>query len=147
MSMLKEKNMSMENSIDLTEVEQLKIVTKLDEAYQKWCKVCLKNPDLDIFDISDAEFKFPPATKQPNAEKREAIAFNILLSIFEDAYLALYDNSKMRTYWILWENTIKAYAERSNFKNFYKNQLQVIQGMKFRPQFDPDFENYMNRLI
>lgn len=142
MSMIKEKNMSMVNSVDLTDVEQLNIVANLDEAYRKMCQVCLSNFDLDIFDISDAQGSWTT-----EKDKRETIAFNILLSMFEDAYLALYDNSKMRTYWILWENTIKAYAERENFQKFYKKQLATIEKMKFRPQFDSDFENYMNRLM
>jgi hypothetical protein len=141
------KKMSMAKNIDSTEVEQLQAVTKLDEAYQKFCHVCINNPDLDIFDISDAQDSFASAAKEPNFEKREAIAFNILLSIFEDAYLALCDNPTMRTYWVLWENTIKAYAERKNFQDFYKKQVGNIQKLKFRPQFDPDFENYMESLM
>ena len=140
--MIKEKNMSMVNSVDLTDVEQLNIVANLDEAYRKMCQVCLSNFDLDIFDISDAQGSWTT-----EKDKRETIAFNILLSIFEDAYLTLYDNPTMRTYWILWENTIKAYVDRPNFKNFYTNQVGIIQKMKFRPQFDSDFENYMNRLM
>jgi len=55
----------------------------LDKKYIEYLKLCLQNPDLDVFDIPLKPVRKPT----PEQARREEIILAILLSILERAYL------------------------------------------------------------
>ncbi|MEX5281947.1 hypothetical protein [Nitrospira tepida] len=61
----------------------------LDEKFLEFQNMCLAHPDLDIFDVPDKT----PGTLTAEQQKKELIAFTILFSIFERAYLMYHDQS------------------------------------------------------
>ncbi len=55
----------------------------LDERYIDFQRLCLTHPYLDVFDVPDTA----PAALNPVQKKEELIAFTLLFSIFERAFL------------------------------------------------------------
>ena len=80
--------------------EDEEVYQLLSDNYQDFLKIALDNPDLRLF--SHAE------TSKPTAEQRERmlIIFNMLVSLFERAYLLLYEpkmNLRQQRRWRSWE--------------------------------------------
>jgi hypothetical protein len=104
----------------------------LDDKYIEFQRLCMEYPRLDVFDIQDKE----PATLDPLQKKQELIAFTLLFSIFERAYLMHKDRSRKvkEKQWKGWEDYLLAYCQRANFR-----QAWDISGQTF----DEDFQNNM----
>jgi hypothetical protein len=101
----------------------------LDSSYLEYLKLCLDNPDLDVFDIPIAEGHL----KWSEQERREAIMFGILFSVFERAFLMYRDESvgmniRRRTEWERY--IIKDFIPRENFRRMWK-----IQGGSYHTNF------------
>lgn len=104
----------------------------LDEKYIDFQRLCFDHPELDIFDIPDSN----PNSLNQQQHKQQLIAFTMLFSIFERAFLMYHDQStdiKARQ-WVGWEVYIKGYCKRTNFKKAWE-----VSGATF----DTDFEQYM----
>ena len=101
-------------------------------------RVCLERPYLDVFDIADDA----PALLTPEQKKEELIAFTILFSVFERAYLTYcrhpQSSQSRQSQWPGWEAFIRTYARRSNFREAF---------LKSGNTFDERFEKYMNSLL
>jgi len=108
----------------------------LDEKYLEFLNICLEYPELDIFDIPDVN----PMELNEQQKKKEIIAFTILISIFERAYLMYYNQSSeiKKKQWSGWDNYIRASIKRENFKSALK-----ITG----EQFDSDFHKYITQMF
>ncbi len=75
-----------------------------------------------------------------NKKKEELIAFSVLLSMFERAYL-MYKQTNFkggRGQWEGWNEVMDSYAERKNFINAWK-----LNGFGW----DKDFEDLINKKI
>jgi len=106
----------------------------LDEKYLEFLKLCYDSPGLDIFDVADS-------TPLPVAEidyKRELIAFTMLFSVFERAYLMYYDQpDKIRArQWTGWLDYIQHYCSRGNFRKAWEVSGET---------FDTGFQVFMSR--
>jgi hypothetical protein len=108
----------------------------LDEKYLEFQRLCLENPRLDIFDISDPK----PNGLTPEEEKKELIAFTMLFSIFERSYLmySAEDSNLKARQWTGWNEYISAYCKRDNFRRAWQ-----VSGNTF----DTDYQNYMAKMI
>jgi hypothetical protein len=108
----------------------------LDEKYLEFQRMCFDHPRLDIFDIPDEN----PQPLDDEQRKQELIAFTMLISVFERAYLMYHDQSnKIKTaQWSGWDEYIRAYCERANFRNAWE-----ISG----ETFDRNFENYVEEIM
>lgn len=108
----------------------------LDEKYVEFQKLCLEHPQLDVFDIPDQT----PSVLNEEQRKLELVAFTLLFSIFERAYLMYYDQSNKikKRQWSGWEEYIESYCKRDNFRNAWD-----ISGNTF----DSEFEAYMKSKI
>lgn len=75
-----------------------------------------------------------------NKKKQELIAFTILISVFERAYLMYHDQSTVikERQWLGWEEYIESYCKRDNFRNSWH-----ISG----EEFDSEFQAYMKSKI
>jgi len=97
-----------ERDSDEEEVYQL-----LSDNYQDFLKVGLDNPDLRLF--SSAQ------TPDLTAEQRErmVIIFNMLISLFERAYILLYEKSmsaKQARRWESWADYMREWCRREDFR-------------------------------
>jgi hypothetical protein len=108
----------------------------LDEKYLEFQELCLKQPHLDVFDIPDSA----PSPLTEEQKKQELIAFTILFSIFERAYLMYRDQSKTirEEQWSGWRDYIAGYCKRKNFKKAWD-----ISGRTF----DASFQKYMDERL
>lgn len=122
-----EKRKEREN--DAEEVYQ-----QLSDNYQDFLKVALENPDLGLFSAANT-----PALTQEQRERR-FIIFNMLISLFERAYLLLYEDAmepQETRRWSSWEDYIREWCRRPDFR---ASLPELLHGE------DPDFVRYVERL-
>jgi len=118
-----------ERDSDEEEVYQL-----LSDNYQDFLKILLDNPDLRLFSSGQA--------RDLSIEQRErmVIIFNMLISLFERAYLLLYEQGmspKQARRWHSWEDYVLEWCRRSDFRS---RLPELLSGE------DPDFVRYVEAL-
>src|ERR1044071_6018395 len=91
------------------ENEEEEVYQLLSDNYQDFLKVALENPDLRLFsrDLT------PDLT--PEQRERQFIVFSMLVSLFERAYLLLYEESmgsRQRRRWLSWEDYMREWCAR-----------------------------------
>ena len=105
----------------------------LSDNYQDFLKVVLENSDLRLFSPT----RVPLSDEQND---RRLVLFAMLISLFERAYLLLYEpglrNSKLRR-WRSWEDYMREWLAREPFRA----QLpELVKGE------DPEFAAYLQKL-
>ena len=108
----------------------------LDDKYIEYLRICLQHPRLDIFDIPLQA----PQSLSAEEKEQELIAFTILMSIFERAFLMYQQQNtaiKMRQ-WVGWQEYIVNYCARKNFKDAW-----IISGNTF----DTSFQIFMQDIL
>ncbi len=108
----------------------------LDEKFLQYQNLCLAHSELDIFDVPDAT----PTTLTAEQRKQELIAFTILFSVFERAYLMYHDQSTglKQKQWTGWDEYIQGFCRRQNFKRAW---------IESGATYDKDFEQYIRGFI
>ena len=106
----------------------------LSEAYVDFLKVVLEHPDLQL--------RSQAATPALSAEQQERllVIFDMLISLFERAYLLSYEpdmDEKHQRRWHSWEDTMREWCRRADFRNHLP---ELLRGE------DPDFAAYIHRL-
>ena len=114
--------------------EDEEVFQLVSDNYQDFLKVALENPDLRLFS--------PEETPSLSDEQRERmhIIFNMLVSLFERAYLLLYEpnmSSKQLRRWSSWEDYMREWCQREDFRS----RLPVL----LRGE-DPEFVAYIESL-
>lgn len=117
------------------EDRERQIADAISASYIAFQQLCLERPYLDVFDIPDER----PAALTPLQQKEEAIAFAVLFSIFERAYLLYAERPTPITsgQWREWDAHIRGYYRRANFRHVWR------QGSS---SYDPRFVTYMERI-
>jgi hypothetical protein len=116
------------------ENEEEEVYQLLSDNYQDFLKVALDNPDLRLFSPGGATLL------NPEQKERQLIIFNMLLSLFERAYLLLYEDHmspKQARRWNSWEDYILEWCRRPDFRT---NLPALLHGE------DPGFVRYVERL-
>ncbi len=116
------------------ENEEENVYQLLSDNYQDFLKITLENSDLRLFS--------PDETPELSDEQKERmqIIFNMLISLFERAYLLLYEDDmsdKQRRRWSSWEDYMLEWLSRGDFRSL----LPVL----LRGE-DPGFVAHINRL-
>lgn len=96
-----------ERDNDEEEVYQL-----LSDNYQDFLRIALDNPDLRLFSAQEV----PERTIEQR--ERMLIIFNMLISLFERAYLLLYEPKmakKQLRRWLSWEDYMREWCQRKDF--------------------------------
>jgi hypothetical protein len=93
--------------------EDEEVYQLLSDNYQDFLKIALAHPDLHLFS--------PEETTELTDEQRESrlIIFNMLISLFERAYLLLYSqkmSSQQRRRWLSWEDYMREWCRREDFR-------------------------------
>lgn len=116
------------------ENEEEEVYQLLSDNYQDFLRVALEHPDLRLFsaeqtpDLSDEQ------------KERMFIMFTILISLFERAYLLLYEEvmpAKKLRRWRSWEDYMREWCQRADFRA----QLPIL----LRGE-DPEFVSYIKEL-
>jgi len=111
------------------EVHQL-----LSDNYQDFLKTALDHPDLQLFTPEET----PELTAQQH--ERMLIIFGVLVSIFERAYVFMYEKRMSKAQsrrWIAWEDYMREWCQRKDFRRLLP---ELLKGE------DPDFRAYLEGL-
>jgi hypothetical protein len=116
------------------ENEEEEVYQLLSDNYQDFLKVALANPDLRLFSAGSTDLL--------NAEQKERqfIIFNMLMSLFERAYLLLYEEDmspRQARRWNSWEDYMLEWCRRPDFRASLPGLLHGE---------DPSFVRYVERL-
>ena len=116
------------------ENEEESVYQLLSDNYQQFLRTALQHPDLKLFAADE--------TPQLSDEQKERmyIIFSMLVSLFERAYLLLYDvtmTSKQRRRWLSWEDYMRDWCRRADFRRLLPSLLKGE---------DPEFVTYIRSL-
>jgi hypothetical protein len=115
--------------------EEDEVYQLLSDNYQDFLKVVLANPDLRLMSR--------PRTEHLNEEQQERmlIILGMLISLFERAYLLLYQprlkGDRLRR-WLSWEDYMMEWCQREDFKAMLP---ELLTGE------DADFAGYLRRMV
>jgi hypothetical protein len=114
--------------------EDEEVYQLLSDNYQDFLKIALDHPDLHLFS--------PEQTPELSNEQRERmqIIFTMLISLFERAYLLLYEpkmSSQHRRRWLSWEDYMREWCRREDFRALLP---VLLEGE------DPEFGVYIQAL-
>ena len=106
----------------------------LSDAYIDFLKVVLANPDLQL--------RSSEPLHDPTREQRERmlVIFDMLMSLFERAYLVAYKDDMSeedRRRWNSWDDYMREWCRREDFRN----ALPSLLGGE-----DPEFQDYLRRV-
>lgn len=116
------------------ENEDEEVYQLLTADYTDFLKLVIANPDLklrsqrEITDLSEEQ------------RERMQVLYEILISLFERAYLLSYDENmsrKQERRWLSWEDFMREWCEREDFRKLLP---RLLHGE------DPDFARYISRL-
>jgi len=114
--------------------EEDEVYQLLSDNYQDFLRVVLENPDLRLFSTRK--------TEHLNEEQRErmTVVFSMLISLFERAYLLLYDppmSEDRQRRWGSWEDYMAEWCQREDFREMLPDLLTGE---------DSDFADYIRAL-
>lgn len=114
--------------------EEEEVFQLVSDNYQDFLKIVLQNPDLRLFS--------PEGTPSLNDEQRERmhIIFSMLVSLFERAYLLLFEpdmSPKQLRRWLSWEDYMREWCQREDFRDRLPTLLRGE---------DPEFVAYIESL-
>lgn len=114
--------------------EDEEVYQLLSDNYQEFLKIALANPDLRLFATEE--------TPALSAEQRERmfIIFSMLISLFERAYLLMYEEDmreKQLRRWRSWEDYMGEWCARADFRAALPTLLRGE---------DPEFAAYIQQL-
>ena len=114
--------------------EEEEVYQLLSDNYQDFLKTALENPDLRLFATEET----PALTAEQ--KERMFIIFSMLISLFERAYLLLYEKQmqeKQLRRWRSWEDYMAEWCSRADFHT----ALPIL----LRGE-DPEFSDYIQKL-
>jgi hypothetical protein len=117
------------------ENEDEEVYQLLSDNYQDFLKVALENPDLRLFSSEETEHL------TDEQKERMLIIFDMLISLFERAYLLMYDENmtaEQLRRWHSWEDYMRDWCTRADFRAVLP---MLLEGE------DPAFGNYIRELL
>jgi len=114
--------------------EEEEVYQLLSDNYQEFLKIALEHPDLRLFANEET-----PALSVEQHE-RMFIIFSMLISLFERAYLLLYEDGmteKQSRRWRSWEDYMGEWCNRADFRTALP---ALLRGE------DPEFADYIQKL-
>ena len=95
--------------------EENELHRNLSEEYDNFLRLVLDNADLLLLRRSS-----PPQTLSEEQLERRGIIFQMLVSLFEKAYIILYDEDMgrdARRRWLSWEDDIREWCRKEDFRS------------------------------
>ncbi len=115
--------------------EEEEIYQRLSDEYVSFQKLVLDNPDLRLLRTPGQ-----PVNLTEEQEERRLAIFNILISLFERAYLLVYEEKmdrQARRLWQSWEDYMREWCRRPDFRKLLP---ELLEGE------DEDFAAYIRRI-
>ncbi len=116
------------------ENEDEEVYQLLTRDYTDFLKLVMENPDLKLRSETETE------NLSEDQRERVLVLFEILISLFERAYLLSYEedmSKKQMRRWLSWEDYMREWCRREDFR---KRLPRLLQGE------DPDFSSYILKL-
>jgi hypothetical protein len=116
------------------ENEDEEVYQLLSDAYIDFLKLVLEHPDLKL----RTQAATPDLTEEQH--ERMMVLFEILISLFERAYLTAYSDrmtAQQRRRWHSWDDFMREWCRRTDFRITLPSLLQGE---------DPDFADYIRQL-
>jgi hypothetical protein len=116
------------------ENEEEEAYQRLSDSYNEFLKLVLANPDLKV----RTESSVPNLTDEQR--ERIRVIFEMLISLFERAYILIYDESMSPTQarrWHSWDDYMREWCRREDFRKLLP---ALLRGE------DPEFAAYIQRL-
>ena len=114
--------------------EEEAVYESVSDNYQEFLRIVLEHPDLHLFSMT----KTPALTE--DQQERMMVIFSMLISLFERAYMLLYEegaNSDKLRRWHSWEDYMREWCAREDFRDSLDTLLTGE---------DPDFCAYIRGL-
>ena len=114
--------------------EEEEVYQLLSDNYQEFLKIALEHPDLRLFASEET------AALTEEQRERMFIMFSMLISLFERAYLLLYEQDmreKQLRRWRSWEDYMGEWCNRADFRALLP---ALLRGE------DPEFSVYIQKL-
>lgn len=115
--------------------EEEEIYQRLSDEYAEFSQLLLKNADLRLF--SPGTEDIPLSDEQ---RERKTIIFDILVSLFERAFILVYEDEmspQTKRLWASWDDYIRSWCRRGDFRQALG---ELLQGE------DPDFGSYIRKI-
>ncbi len=115
--------------------EDEEVYQLLSDNYQDFLKVALENPDLRLFSAE------PPTNLTAEQRERMMIIFNMLISLFERAYLLLHQDHMspiQARRWSSWDDYMREWCAKREFRGALDTLLRGE---------DPAFAAYIHSLL
>jgi hypothetical protein len=115
--------------------EEEQVYVRLSDQYAAFLQLVLGNADLQL---TTRHALASPAT--PEQQERRMVLFEILVSLFERAYILVYEDDMDKDearLWASWEDYMREWCRRPDFREALPTLLRGE---------DPDFAAYIQRL-
>lgn len=115
--------------------EDEEVYVRLSDQYAEFLELVLKNADLQLITRTT-----PAGPLTPEQIERRSVLFEILVSLFERAYILVYEEHmepQPARLWKSWEDYMREWCRRPDFRELLPNLLNGE---------DPDFSAYIRRL-
>jgi len=102
--------------------EEAEIYQRLSDEYANFLKLVLENADLQLLRKHGNEQSLTDEQKE-----RKLIIFGILVSIFERAYILVYEekmNKQTQRLWLSWEDYMREWCRREDFRAVLEKLLE-----------------------
>ena len=113
--------------------EDEEIYQQLSDEYAEFIKLVLDHADLRLRSRE-------PVTLTPEQQERKLLIFDLLISLFERAYLSVYEDDmgkQQRRMWQSWEDYMREWCRRDDFRTLLP---QMLGGE------DPEFAAHIARI-
>lgn len=117
------------------QVENEELYQKLAEEYAKFANLLIQNADLQLMTGN-----IPDSFLSPEQKERKKIIFDMLVALFERAYILVYEehmDKQTKRLWATWEDYILFWCRRVDFR-------QVLPELLVGE--DPDFSGYIRKV-
>jgi hypothetical protein len=117
------------------QVAEEELYQRLSDEYTSFLKLVLDNADLQLL-----RKLTPPAELNEEQMERKLALFGILVSIFERAYILVYEEhmkKQTRRLWSSWEDYMREWCQRSDFR---RALADLLEGE------DPDFRAHIESI-
>jgi len=115
--------------------DEEELYQRLSDEYTNFLKLVLANPDLQLL---RKQTRTEPLTDEQS--ERNFVIFNILVSLFERAYLLVYEekmDKQTKRLWLSWEDYMREWCRR---KDFRETLPELLQGE------DEDFQAHIRKI-